>query len=142
MGLDENSAEEEESESETEDEDAQELTKDVELEFFRALSLLKSKDQKIYDKENTKFFEGMENRNGNEDEDGDGNELKKGSRQKPYQLKDLEREMVLKRMADTANGVSIDEDYEEAGELERDRQLRSQSGKKSYFEEQEDIKRR
>ena len=36
-----------------------ELTKDVEIEFFKALSLVKSKDTKIYDKEKCKFFENM-----------------------------------------------------------------------------------
>lgn len=152
VGLNENS-EEEESESETEDEDAQELTKDVELEFFRALSLLKSKDKKIYDKENTKFFEAMQNGDGDEDkeeaeggpkgrESKDKDKDKAKAKKKPYQLKDLEREMVLKRMSDAAKGVSIDEDYEEAGELRKDQQLKSQTTKMSYFEEQEDIKRR
>ena len=65
----------------------------MELEFFKALSLLKSKDKKIYDKENTKFFEGMLK----EDDELEKEEKKSSKEKKPYQLKDLEREMIMKR---------------------------------------------
>ena len=83
--------------SESEDEDAQELTRDVELEFFKTLSMLKSKDIKIYDKENTKFFENMA-RGESDDDEGESkkkamkiNNDKKALKKKPYQLKDSVR---------------------------------------------------
>ena len=44
-----------ESSSSEEDEDAEALTSDVERDFFRTLSLLKSKDPSIYDSQ-TQFF--------------------------------------------------------------------------------------
>ena len=102
--VDLNEGSEEESTSESEDENAQEVTKDVEIEFFKALSMLKSKNQKIYDKENTKFFENMiDNRNNIND-----NGIEKNSKEnKPFQLKDLEREMVLKRFLFNFTLVSI-----------------------------------
>ncbi|KAL0278248.1 UNVERIFIED_CONTAM: hypothetical protein PYX00_000116 [Menopon gallinae] len=45
--------------SEEEDEDGKELTKDVEKQFFKALSCLKEKNPKIYD-QNVRFFEKKE----------------------------------------------------------------------------------
>lgn len=86
-----------ESTSESEDEDAQELTKDVELEFFRTLSLLKSKDKKIYDKEKTKFFENMVGNEESNDEDDTKAKKTSSKEKKPYQLKDLEREMIMEK---------------------------------------------
>ena len=87
-----------ESTSESEDEDAQELTKDVELEFFRTLSLLKSKDDKIYDKEKTRFFENMVGHEDFDDENENNKTKKTSSKEKkPYQLKDLEREMIMEK---------------------------------------------
>ena len=47
-----------ESSSEEEDEDAEALTPQVERDFLRTLSLIKSKDPRIYDKEVSFFTEG------------------------------------------------------------------------------------
>ena len=91
VGLNENS--EDDSTSESEDEDAQELTKDVELEFFKALSMLKSKDTQIYDKEKTKFFENMVK----PDDEQATVEKKSKKEKKPYQLKDMEREIIMEK---------------------------------------------
>jgi protein KRI1 len=68
----------------------------VELEFFRALSLLKSKDSRIYDKEKTKFFENMAQ--ADDEEEGGEEARREKKRSKPYQLKDLEREMVMEKV--------------------------------------------
>jgi len=67
---------------------------------------------------------------------------RRAKEKKPFQLKDLEREMVLKRMRDAAQGLSVDEDYEEAGQRRADELLRARAANRGYFEEQEDIKRR
>ena len=48
-----------ESSSEEEDEDAEALTPQVERDFLRTLSLIKSKDPRIYDKEVSFFSKGM-----------------------------------------------------------------------------------
>jgi len=130
-----------ESTSESEDEDAQELTKDVELEFFKALSLLKSKDSRIYDKEKTKFFENMTGPDN--EENGDEGVEKKEKKSKPYQLKDLEREMVMDKVKRVERGEEIgeEEEFENSAESRRDAEMRNLTKKKGYFEEQEDLKK-
>lgn len=61
----------------------------MEKDFLTALSLLKSKDKKIYDKEMILF---------DQKETEEENEVKKkSSKEKPFYLKDLEREMILKQ---------------------------------------------
>ena len=67
------------------------MTKDVEIEFFKALSLIKSKDAKIYDKENCKFFENMPTPAEKSAETATVKE------KKPFLMKDLEREMILEK---------------------------------------------
>lgn len=87
-----------ESTSESEDEEAKELNENVEKEFFKALSLVKSRDARIYDKEKCRFFETpTTSSKANEDEEED--EPKKDSKKdkKAYHLKDLERDMILKK---------------------------------------------
>lgn len=54
--------------------------------------MLKSKDKVIYDKEKTKFFDNMVQEN-MDNETG----VKTEKTKKPYQLKDLERDMVMEK---------------------------------------------
>jgi protein KRI1 len=131
-----------ESTSESEDENAQELTKDVELEFFRALSLLKSKDSRIYDKEKTKFFENMAQ--ADDEEEGGEEARREKKKSKPYQLKDLEREMVMEKVerAERGEKVGEEEEFENSAEAKRDAEMRESARKRGYFEEQEDIKKK
>ncbi|XP_060576869.1 protein KRI1 homolog [Ruditapes philippinarum] len=77
------------SSSESEDEDAEALTEQVERDWLRTLSALKSKDPKIYQK-NAKFFH---------DDDGDyeGGQKNKKSKEKPMFLKDYERKVMLEK---------------------------------------------
>ena len=53
------------------------MTEDVEKEFFKALSMVKSKDSKIYNKDECKFFDNIKTSNGNEEADS-----KKSSKEK------------------------------------------------------------
>ena len=61
----------------------------MEIEFFKTLSLVKSKDTKIYDKEKCKFFENMSEHL--------TVKSSKEKEKKPFIMKDLEREMILKK---------------------------------------------
>jgi hypothetical protein len=79
----------------TEDEDAEELTEDVEKDFFRTLSMLKSKDPRIYDGKTTFFATGPKDDNG--DVDVDGVVKKKEKKEKPLTLGDLERKVMLEK---------------------------------------------
>jgi hypothetical protein len=56
------------------------------------LSLLKSKDAKIYNKDECKFFEEKISPNVKVDSKANGEK-----KSKPFHLKDLEREMILKK---------------------------------------------
>jgi protein KRI1 len=71
------------------------LTEDVEKEFFKALSMVKSKDSKIYNKDECKFFDNIKTSNGNEE--ADSKKSSKEKEKKSFYLKDLEREMILKK---------------------------------------------
>jgi protein KRI1 len=84
---------EDEESSETEDEDAREMTEEVEKEFFKALSLVKSRDPKIYDKEKCRFFE-IEKKDDTSDSSPVNSKTKE---KKSFLLKDLEREMIMKK---------------------------------------------
>ncbi len=77
----------------TEDEDAEELTEDVEKDFFRTLSMLKSKDPRIYDGKTTFFATTSKDDNG----DVDGVGKKKEKKEKPLTLGDLERKVMLEK---------------------------------------------
>ena len=76
--------------AESEDDDAKELNENVEKEFFKALSLVKSHDPRIYDKEKCRFFDQSE-------KSSKETSSKKNSNNKAYYLKDLERDMILKK---------------------------------------------
>lgn len=84
------------SSDESEDEDAKELNDNVEKEFFKALSLVKSRDALIYDKEKCRFFDNLEDKKASSNEtEQEKNDEKKNK--KAYHLKDLERDMILKK---------------------------------------------
>jgi protein KRI1 len=70
------------------------LTEDVEKEFFKALSMVKSKDSKIYNKDECKFFDNIKTNDGDADE---AKSSKSSKEKKSFYLKDLEREMILKK---------------------------------------------
>ncbi len=74
---------------ESEDDDAKEWNETMEKDFLTTLSLLKEKNKKIYDKETILFNEGGE--------ESKSNGKSKESAKKPFYLKDLEREMILKK---------------------------------------------
>ncbi|KAL1501635.1 hypothetical protein ABEB36_006930 [Hypothenemus hampei] len=89
--------ESETSSSSDDDEDAVELTEEVEKDFFKTLSCLKSKDPKIYDK-NVNFFKEVK-------ENNDTSNKSKKKKEQPIYLKDYERKMLLEE-----GGVFNDED--------------------------------
>lgn len=62
------------------------------------MSLVKSRDPKIYDQQSCKFFDQL-NKNLEEDSDTDdeNNHKNKNKKQDKKTLKDLEREMILKK---------------------------------------------
>lgn len=73
-----------------------ELTEDVEKDFFKTLSMVKSRDSKIYDKNNCTFFDSVQEEDDSENETSKTKKTKKEDK-KQFLLKDLEREMILKR---------------------------------------------
>lgn len=95
----------------------------MEKDFLTTLSLIKSRNEKIYKKDEV-LFKSEPNRPKTGDEKS-GKETKESK--KPFLLKDLEREMILDKIE---KGVSGDED--EDGD---------NGPKKSYFEEQDEIKK-
>jgi len=71
----------------------------VEKEFFKTLSLVKSKDAKIYDK-NVKFFDNVqEGKPQNDDGEQAKSSSEKKRKEKSFYLKDMEREMILKKFS-------------------------------------------
>ncbi len=73
------------------------MTQDVEKEFFTTLSLVKSKDAKIYDK-NVKFFDKVqENKSTDGGKEQSENSSSKKRKEKAFFLKDMEREIILKK---------------------------------------------
>ncbi|RMZ93546.1 KRI1 -like protein, partial [Brachionus plicatilis] len=127
----------ESSSDETEDEDARELTDDVEKEFLKALSLVKSRDPKIYDKEQCKFFDQYNSAKESEDEEEDPNK-KRTKKEDKKTLKDLEREMILKKLEITDEHLENTNIYEDDENHNDNLKIKSN---KSYFEEQDEIKK-
>ncbi|XP_052774488.1 protein KRI1 homolog [Mya arenaria] len=105
------------SSSESEDEDAEALTQQLERDWLRTLSALKSKDPRIYQKD-IKFYD-------DEDSNQETGEKKK-KKDKPVFLKDYERKVLLEK------GGVVDESAEMRA---------STSGQLTYHEEQEKIRK-
>jgi hypothetical protein len=105
------------------------LTKQVEIDFFKTLSMLKSKDKAIYENNGQSFFKSADvetkTKNSTTAKTNNG-----------FFLKDLEREMILSKMK--ASGDSLDTPFDQAEEESAPRP--GQNGKQGYFEEQEKIK--
>lgn len=81
-----NSDEEDESSTdESEDEDAKEWNDTMEKSFLATLSLIKSRNEKIYNKDEVIFKQPEEEESNKESK----------TKEKPVYLKDLEREMIL-----------------------------------------------
>ena len=114
------------SSSESEDEEGEALTAKKEKNWLRALSALKSKDPKIYDK-SVDFFK----EDSNSDNSEDSSDQEKEPKLKPMFLKDYDREVILQK-----DGVIESEDSDE--EEEKELLATSQPG---YFEEQALIKK-
>ena len=83
----EDAMEEDSSTDEEEDDDANELTEEVERDFFKTLSYLKKKDPAIYDG-TTEFFHAVSN---------PGPSDSKTKKEKPMTLKDFERKIMLEK---------------------------------------------
>ena len=129
-----------ESSDSDEDEDAKELTEKVERDFFKTLSMIKSRKPEIYDKSKGDFFEANDSTTTTSDEEKTEKKSDKQKKKKTL-LKDLEREMVLKKLEKFEKGEDIDYDESEE-EIENESANASSKDKKSYYEEQEDIKKR
>ncbi len=71
------------------------MTQEVEKEFFKALSMVKSRDKIIYDKEHCKFFDIPVKNEPNIEENAEKKSNK--TDKKPFYMKDLEREIILKK---------------------------------------------
>ncbi|XP_071952432.1 protein KRI1 homolog [Antedon mediterranea] len=108
------------SSSESEDEDAEALTPQLERDFLKTLSYVKSHDPRIYKKDEI-FYDYKES-------DGVQPTKTKTKKDKPMYLKDLERKLILEK-----NGEMSDSD--EDGENEEERPWSP-----SYVEEQQMLK--
>lgn len=109
----------------------QELTKDVEVGFFKALSMVKSRDSKIYEKDGCKFFDDIPS----DDNEAVPKETKKKDKNGNFYLKDLEREMILNKIDKNDSNIFDDDDDDDNKKKERP------VTNKSYFEEQDEIKK-
>jgi len=115
---------EEESDSESEeseDSDAEELTEEVEKDFYKTLACLKAKDPKIYDKDAT-FFESK----APDPSDSGGKSDKSKKKDKKITIGDMERKIMLEK------GGTYDE--------MEDNNLKNDQGQ-TYVEEMKDIKK-
>ncbi|XP_067127975.1 protein KRI1 homolog [Centruroides vittatus] len=108
-GLRDSSSESSSSSSEEEEE----LNNAIEKDFLKAISLLKSKDPRIYDK-NTYFFS---------DKEENDNKVKKKKKEKPMYWKDQERQVLLEK-----DGVFSDDETEKlpAGYLLNSKQYKEE----------------
>ncbi|XP_068277805.1 LOW QUALITY PROTEIN: protein KRI1 homolog [Nyctibius grandis] len=100
-----------------------------ERDFYRTLSLLKTRDPRIYRPDAT-FYSHQESSSGSDEEE---EEEAEGRRAKPMYLKDYERKVVLEK-----EGKYVDEENEEDEEAAAERRKRAAS--RSYAEEQQELK--
>ncbi|XP_006819512.1 protein KRI1 homolog isoform X1 [Saccoglossus kowalevskii] len=126
------SDEESSSSSEFEDEDAVALTPQVEKDFFRALSAVKFKDPKIYEKDVKFYHSGEDGNNLSADDDKQKVKKKTKSTDKPFLLRDYERKVMLEK-----GGKFEDEDDSED---EEDEEMNARCASPSYMEEQQILK--
>ena len=104
------------SESSSEDEDGDLLTTAVDVEIFKTINALRSKDKKIYDP-NAKFFSSVaaaETGSDSDSDDDDGKARQKKS--KPKRYKDVLREQVLDKINEGKDAAESDD--EQAGNSE------------------------
>ncbi|XP_067677599.1 protein KRI1 homolog isoform X2 [Haliotis asinina] len=103
------------SDSESEDEDGEALTANLEKGWLKALSALKNKDPKIYQKD-VKFY--------SSDEEGNSSSGKEKKRKdKPLYLKDYERKLILEKQGDDSDSGVRDPD-QTPGYYKQQEQLR------------------
>ncbi|OWF47876.1 protein KRI1 homolog [Mizuhopecten yessoensis] len=121
--VDINNATDSSSSSESEDENAEALTAQLEKDWLKTLSALKSKDPKIY-KEDAKFFHSED-----DDEEGDDEDSKpKKKKQKPVFLKDYERKLITEKDGQVTS--DSDDNYQDD----------EPDSKPGYYKEQEEIR--
>lgn len=121
------------SNSETEDEDAEGLTPQIEKDFLKTLSIIKSRDPKMYTKD-AKFYE-SEDSNSEDDQPGSSRRPKESSRkEKPMYLKDYERKIIVEKEG------KFTDDVEDEDEMEDDAEERERAMSPTYAEEQQRLK--
>ncbi|XP_077981504.1 protein KRI1 homolog [Glandiceps talaboti] len=126
--------EEDESSSEIEDEDASALTPQIEKDFLRALSAVKFKDPKIYQKD-VAFYHSEESSDTTDEEENEAEKEKK-EKDQPMYLKDYERKILVEQ-----DGKFKDEDESEDDKEEKEGNERStRAASPSYVEEQRMLK--
>ena len=113
-----------ESTSESEDSDAEMMTENVEKNILRTLSMIRKRDPRIYDANET-FFEAAPAEGGG---NATGEESAKKKKEKRMTLRDFERKELLEKGAEKA--FAEDEDDPDA------LAAKAKSGSLSYFEEQ------
>ncbi|XP_038067985.1 protein KRI1 homolog [Patiria miniata] len=124
------------SSSEEEDEDAEGLTAQIEKDFLKTLSYVKSRDPRIYDKDATFYHEQESSSDGSSGGDAPPTKKKKEKgkqvkEDKPVFLKDYERQIITEK-----GGRYSDEEYEE----EEDEEQFGRAASLTYVQEQRAIK--
>jgi protein KRI1 len=109
-----------ESSSSSEDEDGELLTPALDVDIFKTINALRSKDTKIYDP-TTKFFPKNSKQSSNQqddsdsDDDSDEDKAQRKKKSKPKRYKDVVREQTLEKMkVDGADADSESSDDENA----------------------------
>ncbi|XP_041475851.1 protein KRI1 homolog isoform X2 [Lytechinus variegatus] len=120
----------ESSSSETEDEDAEGLTPQIEKDFFKTLSIIKSRDPKMYTKD-IKFYHSEDS--GSDDNQQESSRRPKQNKEssrkdKPMYLKDYERKIIVEK-----EGMFTDDIQGSEEEIER-------AMSPTYAEEQQHLK--